>query len=157
MVNDPCLTFWRLCSHPHAHHTLACRSSRQDEPSRCWRWPDTHTRASFSSFARLHPLLARFSLILLSFTLFYYLQNVSLSPFPLLLHSERPSFTVSSLERLSPRISSQNVFLYLLGVSTGCRPPQAHPTPLGHGYHDNPCALKKGGRRCSRKIAAEEI
>ena len=103
LVNDPCLTCWRLCSHP--HYPLACRSSEQEEPSRCWRWPDTHTRASFSSFARLHPLLARFSLVPLvplSFTLFYHLrtylfllqnislslQNVSLSLFP---HSQNVS------------------------------------------------------------------
>ena len=24
---DPCLTCWRYCSHPHTHHTLACRST----------------------------------------------------------------------------------------------------------------------------------
>ena len=101
LVNDPCLTCWRLCSHPHVHHTLACRSSGQDEPSCCWRWPDTHTRASFSSFARLHPLLARFSLVPLSFTLLFII-------------SERISFT----------FSSQNVFLYLRGVSVG----PTHPT-----------------------------
>ena len=30
------------------------------------------------------------------------------------------------------------------------------PTRAPHGYHDDPCALKKGGRRISRKIVAEE-
>ena len=73
--------------------------------------------------------------------------------------TERLSRFRTSLFRLflSARLSSQNVLLYLRGISTGCRPPQAHPTPLGHGYHDDPCALKKGGRRSSRKIATEEI
>ena len=43
------------------------------------------------------------------------------------------------------------------GRHCGSNPPHAHPAPLAHGYHDDPCALKKGGRRSSRKIAAEEI
>ena len=64
---------------------------------------------------------------------------------------------------LTESLSSQNVphafsrsFLYPRAVSAGCRPPQAHPAPLGHGYHDDPCALKKGGCQSSRKNVAEE-
>ena len=56
------------------------------------------------------------------------LQNVPLSPFPL--RTELPH-------------AFSHSFFYPRAVSTGCRLPQAHPTPLGHGYHDDPCALKK--------------
>ena len=34
-----------------------------------------------------------------------------------------------------------------VGRLRGHSPPQAHPAPLAYGYHDDPCALKKGGRR----------
>ena len=46
-------------------------------------------------------------------------------------------------------------FLSLVFICPG-RLPQAHPAPPGHGYHDDPCALKKGGRRSSGKNVAEE-
>ena len=84
-----------------------------------------------------HPLLARFSSLLL--VLF------SLPGFPLL--SSLPLFLLRTYF---------SFVLHPRAVSAGCRPPQAQPAPLGHGYHDDPCALKKGGRRSSRKIAAEE-
>ena len=165
---DPCLTCLRRCSHPHTHHMLACRSTGKGELSR-WRWSDTLFLLAFltlcfflSPFA--FPLLTLFSsecffplLSLLTFSLSTFSpQNVSLL-------SELPSFAFSSLFYISERLSSQNEphafsrsFLYLRAVSAGCRPPQVHPAPLGHGYHDDPCALKKGGRRSSRKNVAEE-
>ena len=46
LVTDPCLTHYPHCSHPHAHHTLACSSTGKDKLtdklSRCWCWSDTH-------------------------------------------------------------------------------------------------------------------
>ena len=95
-----------------------------------------------------HLLLARFSsLLLILFSLPGFL-----SPH-FLLHP------LSSRFPLSRFFSSQNVppiRFISPGRLRGCSPPQAHPAPLAHGYHDDPCALKKGGRRSSRKIVAEE-
>ena len=52
LVTDPCLTRW-CCSHPHAHHTLACSSTGKDELTDKFsllalvRHPHTHSLARF--------------------------------------------------------------------------------------------------------------
>ena len=61
-VTDPRLTRWRSCSHPHAHHMLACSSTGKDELSRCWRWSDTHTRTTLSLSSPLLRAYTRFLL-----------------------------------------------------------------------------------------------
>ena len=60
-----------------------------------------------------------------------------------------PPLTSLSSERTS------NSF-YIFGPSRRAQSlSQAHPAPLAHGYHDDPCTLKKGGHRHSRKNVAE--
>ena len=106
LVTDPCLICWRRCSHPHGHHTLACRSTGKDELSRR-RWSDT---------CFLLPSLALL-LFPLSFRFFS-------SRFSLLMLFSPHAFlfrTYLSLVFISPG--------RLRGV-----PPQAHPAPLVHGY-----------------------
>ena len=134
-MTDQCLTWW-CCSHPHTHHTLA----------------------SFSPFARLNPLLARFSsLLLVLFSLPGFLS-------PRFLSSPLFSLPLFSLPLLSLPLFSLLLFssgrtsrsFLSPGHLRGCSLPQAHPTTLAHGYHDDPCALKKGRRQSSRKIVAEE-
>ena len=97
LVIDPCLTCWRHCSHPHAHHTLA-RSTREDELSR-WRWSDT-----------------RFLLAYLALCFF-------LSPFafPLLtLFSSKHFFPLLSLLTFSPRTFPLQTFSLWTFFSSEC-------------------------------------
>ena len=115
LVTDPCLTCWWCCSHPHAHHTLACPSTGKDELSRCWHWSDTRTRTPCSPNS---PLLRAYTRFLLAF--------LSLSSLPLFSFQNVPPVHFISPGRLR-----------------GCSPPQAHPAPLAHGYHDDPCAPKR--------------
>ena len=64
------------------------------------------------------------------------------------------SFSLSSLP-----LFSQNVPLVRFispGRLRGCSPPQAHPAPLAHGYHDDPCALTKRLASELAKNVAEE-
>ena len=81
-----------------------------------------------------HPLLARFSrplLFPLSFRFFFFLFCFFCS------------FAFSPLSLFSSRFSPQNVPLarfYISGPSPPVSPPQAHPAPLVHGYHDG-CIL----------------
>jgi len=57
-VTDPCLTHCRRCSHPHAHHMLACRPAR----FLACTLPRLHASSLLaSSLTCLHPLLARLS------------------------------------------------------------------------------------------------
>ena len=94
-------------------------------------------------------LLSRTSFVhafLLSQNVSLSLQNILLSLFP---HSQNVSPHRTSL--LTERLFITS------GRLCGSNPPHAHPAPLAHGYHDDPCALKNGGHRSSWKIAAEEI
>jgi len=132
-VTGPCLTCWLCCSHPHAHHTLACPSTGKDELSRGWRWLDTRFLvASQAYFSFSSPSLDFFR------PAFFCLLSLSLSSLPLF------SQNVPLVRFISP------------GRLRGCSPPQAHPAPLVHGFHDDPCTLKKGGSLSSRKIVAKE-
>ena len=54
-MTDPCLTCWRRCSLPHAHHTLACRSTGKDELSR--RWCCSPTRSLAQALGRTNCLV----------------------------------------------------------------------------------------------------
>ena len=107
-----------------------------------------HWKGELSPALVRHPLLGRFSHPLL---------------FPLWNFSPQRTSLFCSFFYISERLSSQNVphafsrsFLYPWALSVGSHPPQAHPAPLGHGYHDDPYTLKKGGHRSSRKNVAEE-
>ena len=108
-----------------------------------------------------HSLLARFSRpLLFPLTLFssrFSLLTLFSSDFSILtlFSSHFSLLTLFSSHFFSSECTSRS-FLYLRAVSVGCRPPQAHPAPLARGYHNDPCAPKKGRRRSSRKIAAEE-
>ena len=60
--------------------------------------------------------------------------------------------------RLRFPLTSERTSIRFISVGhlRGRSPPQAHPAPLAHGYLDDPCALKEGGRRSLRKNVAEE-
>ena len=114
--------------------TLTCRRTGKGELSHR-RWSDT-------------------CFLVASLTLCFFLYPFA---FPLLtLFSSERFFPLLSLLTFFSSERTSHSFLYPRAVSAGCRPPQAHPTPRAHGYHDDPCAPKKDGRRSSRKIAAEE-
>jgi len=148
-VTDPCLTC-RRCSHPHAHHTLACPSTGKDELSR-WRWSDTHTcttRSLSSPLLRADTrfLLASRTYFSFSLSLSGFLSPSFLSP-PLSFHFSRLCF---------PPQNGPPIHFISVGRLRGGSPPQAHPAPLAHNYYDDPCALKKDGHKSSRKKVAEE-
>ena len=116
----------------------------------------THWEGRIVSLLALvrHPLLARFSsLLLILFSLPGFLSPAFFPLcFPLAFAFLSPAFLLT--------LFLLRTYLSLVFISPGrlrrCSPPQAHPAPLAHGFHDDPCALKKGGRRSSRKIVAEE-
>ena len=124
---DPCVTCWRRCSHPHTHHTLACRSTGKDELSRYWHWSDTHmltrwlprlrARTLSGSLARFFPhALARF---LLASQAYFSFSSPSLAFF-------RPAFFRPRFP--SPPLSSHRTYLpfvlNLWAVSTGAVRPK---------------------------------
>jgi len=137
---------WRCCSYPHAPHARLLKHWEGQIVSllALVRHPHVHHKlAFFSSFARLHPLLARFSRLLL---VFFLLPWLSFTPL---------SFASAFLSLLSPPLSSpectSNRFISP-GRLHGSSPTQAHPAPLAHGYHDDPCTLKKAGVRARERM-----
>ena len=62
----------------------------------------------------------------------------------------------SSLAFFSLRTDLQ-FFLFLRPVSAGVEFPQAHPAPLAHRYHDNPCARKRAGLSARERNMCERV
>ena len=134
-----------LARHPHAHHTLACRSTGNDKLSRCRRWSDTRfllaSQAYFSfsspSLSFFHPAFFR--------SAFFHLPLFSLPLFS----SERTSRS----------------FLYLRAIFAGAVRPKLTPPHWrtvtmttralskkeGVGAHER-LLLRKNGRRASELV-----
>ena len=123
-VTDPCLTC-RRCSHPHAHHTLACPSTGKDELSR-WRWSDTHTCTTRSLSSPLLRADTRF--LLASRTYFSFSLSLSLAFFRPAFFRLRFPFT--SLGSAFPLRTDLLFILYLWAVSVGAVCPKLTPPHL---------------------------
>ena len=117
-----------LVRHPHVHHTLVCTLPRLHASS----------LARFLSGSLLPSCASTLAFVscLLRLPAFFFARL----PSHFLLPQNGPPIRFISAARLGGR--------------------RVHPkltlAPLAHGYHDDPCALKKGGRRRSRQNVAEE-
>ena len=107
-----------LVRHPHAH-SLASSLVCSHSGSLAHFFSHALARFLFAS------LLARF----LSHFLFSLLARISFARF---------------LSAFFPLNRPPILFIYAARLS-GRRVPQAHPAPLAHRYHDNPCARKRAG------------
>ena len=127
-VTDPCLTRCRRCSHPHAHHTLACSSTGKHELSR-WRWSaPTHAPHAHLQACTLPPPFPLCLSFAFSSPSSYFSRHFPLTSLALFLSLLSPFSSHFSLSFSSPSERTSNTF-YICGPSRRVQSlPQAHPT-----------------------------